>query len=114
MSDNYPDKAQVDTYGFCAFGINLSSRHALAWELAELLSFADLVARNGKAKWIESVSYDSNANLCSFELAPGISFYSQNGEFLKELASKTLSQFEWPQGVIYHGDTPHNRELGVF
>ncbi|MBC0852625.1 hypothetical protein [Pantoea stewartii] len=110
MDNKYPDKGQVKVGSISAFGIDLDSRHNLAWELAELLNFADEAARNGLAKYVLSAQYDSVSNTCSFELAPGITHFSDIGMKIKDAVGETVSQYEWPQGMICHGTGTRTRQ----
>lgn len=85
-----------------AFGIDLVSRYAQADEMAEMLLFAELVAKQGHHSLITSVFYDSKACICTFELDDGVDPLSDVGETIKQCADQTIIQFDWG-GYIYHG-----------
>lgn len=110
---NYPEKGQINPDSCLAFGISLDSRHSKAWELAEMLLFADELAKAGLQKYVKSVFYDSNANLCQFEFNDDFEEFFFIEDEIKEAALKTISQFEW-NGSVDHGDTMRNRNLPDF
>ncbi len=110
LPNNYPEKGQINPGVCTAFGIYLDTRHSKAWELAEMLLFADELARAGLQKYIESVFYDSNADLCQFKFAPEVEEFSPEEDAIKEIALRTISQFEW-HGSVDHGDTLRNRRM---
>lgn len=106
----YPEKNQISSGSCIAFGIPLDSRHNKAWELAEMLLFADELAKRGLQQNVKSVFYDSNADLCQISLSPVIEEFSFEEDEIKEIALLTLSQFEW-HGSVDHGDTLRNRNF---
>lgn len=94
--------SQLSTGAIEAFGIDLLSRYARAGEIAEMLQFAELVAKQGHHSVVVSVFYDSNACLCTFTLVDGLDPLSNVGEAIKQCAIETISQFDW-DGSVYHG-----------
>ena len=107
---NYPEKGQVNPGSCIAFGISLDSRHSKAWELAEMLQFADELAKADLHNYVKSVFYDSNADLCQFEFSEEVEEFSPEEDLIKEIALRTISQFEW-HGSVGHGDTMRNRKF---
>lgn len=96
-----PDKSQVVPCGAVAFGIQVDSRHGLAWELAELLQFAQALAERDVERYVVSALYDSNANLCEIELAPNVRVTDPVGLVIREAAAETLTQFNWNDQVMH-------------
>jgi len=99
----FDEKAsQLSIDNLTAFGISLQTRYAQAWEMVEMLEFAELVAERGCHHLVSSVFYDSNAQICAFTLADDADPLSESGETIRQCAIETLSQFEW-DGTVYHG-----------
>lgn len=111
MTDFFDEKArQVDVDSLTAFNIQLTSRYAKARELAEMLMFANYAAAVGLHGLVESVFYDSKADLCTPEFSSAHRFGSPADRVLLGCAKRSLSQFQW-DGMIFHGDA-FSAELG--
>ena len=82
--------------------INLDSRHGVESEENELEEFAQAIQNNNLHPFVLSAFYDSNASLCSFELAECVEQYSLLADEIMDVALVTIGQFEW-FGCIYHG-----------
>jgi hypothetical protein len=93
---------QVTPGNFEAFGIPISSRHAKAREIIELLSFAEAAARACVAHYVKSAFYDSKSSCCSFELDPAVHYGDEIEMELRAIGNQTLTQFDW-FGTILHG-----------
>lgn len=94
---------QLQTNEITAFGIELVSRHANAYEMCELLSFAAAAAEANVNMFVSRAFYDSGSSCCSFTLS---SVLDEAGFVPKQAifnaAKQTLSQFLW-YGSVHHG-----------
>jgi hypothetical protein len=96
MSDYFSEKAhQVLPDTVTAFDIEISSRYGKAWELVELLNFAQLAAEKGVAQYVKKVFYNSQCSLCSFELDSRVSEGDSVAEAIFEAATETITSFDW-------------------
>ncbi len=86
-----------------AFGIELYSRYGWACELCEMLNFAEKLAKENVHHLVESVFYDSKAQVCSFKFAPSVTKGGDVAEIIEAAAEATIRQFEF-FGVIGHGE----------
>lgn len=103
MTNWFDDKArQIDAASITAFGISLTTRHAKAREMAEMLLFAQAAAKAGVNTLVKAVFYDSNSSSCTFELTSQLQENSAGERKLLDAAALTLSQFEW-HGTVHHG-----------
>lgn len=95
---------QLDTASLTAFGIRLTSRHAQAWEMVELLNFALAAAQANVNMFVTEAFYDSASSCCSFKLLPlaldGAGRAAQAA--VLDCARRTISQFLWFDRV-HHG-----------
>jgi hypothetical protein len=82
------------TGSMSSFGIELSSRYGKAWEIVEILNFTIEVAQKDLQTYVESIFYDSNANLCTFEFSKDLEQYSDEAVSIQDCAKKTIAQFE--------------------
>ena len=80
--------------------IELSSRCDVESEWREMFNFTSALTKQHCQALVRSVLYDSKANLCTFELAPGVD--ESDKERILEAAENHISQFEW-EGTVYHG-----------
>lgn len=83
-------------------GIYAYSRHGLPHEEAELDEFVQAVKVADLQMFVEEAFYDSNSNCCAFKFRYGLTESEDVANQLLEIASNTLSQFEW-FGLIHHG-----------
>jgi hypothetical protein len=91
---------QLDTDTLTAFGIRLSSRHAKASEMIELISFALEAAHHNVNMFVREAFYDSGSSCCEFTLLESISTSAE--QTVLACAQQTISQFLW-HGGIHHG-----------
>ena len=96
-------EAQVDCGEITAFGIKILSRYSKSNELIEMLNFCQEAAKRGISSKIERIIYDSQCNCCSFEFS-GDGQETETDE-LKDIALKTISQFEWVDGRCFGENT---------
>jgi hypothetical protein len=108
-SKMYAGEVSVDS--MTAHGIDISTRHGKANELAEMLSFCVAIAKTGLQNRVMSLFYDSNSCCCTFELCPSIEQFDDVADEIEQVALKTIGQFEW-FGIIRHG-TPIEFDLEV-
>ena len=95
MSSFFEEKSeQVVPGAMAAFGIQLLSRYGRARELREMLDFAERTARLGAQRYVISVFYDSQACLCTFELADIVRQGDPVGRALWAAADESIEQFE--------------------
>jgi len=111
--DYFDEKIQQVEFkdGMKSFGIEIESRYEKAWEIAEMLNFTTNVAMHELHSYVESVYYDSKANICSFKLSSNLEQYSEAAEKIKLCARNTISQFEM-FGYIDHG-LEYKKEMGL-
>lgn len=101
--DYFDEKSrQLDIGGLTAFGIRLSSRHARASEMIEMIAFAQLAALQSANHLVSEVYYDSNSQCCYFTLSPDVNPHGDDGERIKSCALRSISQFDW-DGMAEHG-----------
>lgn len=99
----FDEKApQIDHGLQRAFGIQLESRHDRALEMAEMLTFAYLLARNNLNLAVEAVHYNSNSCCATLQFRGSVDWYGPPATAIKELALQALGQFEW-DGCVLHG-----------
>jgi len=82
----------------------LTSRNDVEQEKDEMLQFITEVCalEHNYFACIESIFYDSKANLCSFKWTPLSSLLkSEEWEKLKQVAHRHISQFQWIDGAVY-------------
>lgn len=60
--------SQIEPSSLVAFGIPLQSRYGKAFEMIEMLAFAQLAAESGVAGYVGSVFYNSRSCCCEIEL----------------------------------------------
>lgn len=106
MADYYENNA-VSESSMTANGISICTRHGRATELAEMLNFCVLAARQGLNDKVTSLFYDTNSCCCSFELDPSVDQYGDVDAALLNIAKQTIGQFEW-HGVVNHGAPLYN------
>lgn len=101
IARSFDDKAPQLNHGtLVAFGMKLTSRYSKVDEMREMLHFAQLAALASAATFVQSVFYDSKADICSFELVSGL-----DGEAEQELlrcAKASVSQFMWVDGSCHN------------
>lgn len=100
---------QVSTHAVTAFGIDLVSRYAKARELAELLAFAEGIARESLHHIVQEAFYDSNSCCCTFKFNYDIEEFGPDSLVILEVARKTISQFIW-FGYVEHGGPMRNED----
>lgn len=93
---------QISVGAMDAFGISISTRYSKAHEMAEMLTFAEKAAQAGLHHFISELFYDSQANLCCFELIEGVNPYDDIVYELRDIAAQTIGQYEIC-GYIGHG-----------
>jgi hypothetical protein len=86
---------QLETNEITAFGIQLVTRHANAYEMRELLAFAAACAQANVNMFVSKAFYDSGSGCCNFTLSRVL----DEAGFT---AKQTLSQFLW-YGGVHHG-----------
>jgi hypothetical protein len=94
---------QLETNEITAFGIQLVTRHANAYEMRELLAFAAACAQANVNMFVSKAFYDSGSGCCSFTLSIVLEeagFTPKQAIF--NAAQQTLSQFLW-YGGVHHG-----------
>lgn len=100
----FDDKSeQVSPGTLKAFGIRIESRYGDAEELVEMLEFCGDAAVQELEQHIESIFYDSKANLCSFKVADGLEPESAEAGRLLEIAHQRIRQFMWIDDNVHHG-----------
>jgi len=82
--------------------INLTSRDGDESEERQLEEFAQAVQNKNLHPFVQSAFYDSNCCTCFFTLAEYVNEFSTEANEIKEIAQKTIVQFEWFD-CIYHG-----------
>jgi hypothetical protein len=103
MNPWFEEKAQqINVPSMMAFGIKVTTRHARAHEMAELLMFAREIAKSNSNILVEEAFYDSNSDCCAFKFTKSVEQFSDEGRSLLIAATKTISQFEW-FGIVHHG-----------
>ena len=101
---------QLEPNHITAFGIRLVSRHAKAYEMRELLSFATAAAEANVNMFVSEVFYDSGSSCCSFELSGALEGAGPAAkQAILSAAEQTLSQFLW-EGGIHHGQPLNESE----
>mgnify|MGYP001595812520 CR=1 FL=1 len=101
VARSFNEKApQLNIGTLVAFGIKLTTRYDKVDEMCEMLHFAQMAALAGAATFVHSVFYDSKADICSFELTPGLDREAEQA--LWGCAKQTITQFHWVDGGIYH------------
>jgi hypothetical protein len=94
---------QLDTGSMTAFGIRITSRHANAQEMIELIGFARAAAHANVNMFVAEAFYDSGSCCCSFKLSPALESAGDGAkEALRSAALETLSQFDLFD-CIHHG-----------
>lgn len=92
----FSDKGQqVTPASFGAFGIALTRRYGKAYELIEMLQFAQSAASASVAHYVKSVEYDSKASICSFVLDESVVDGSEVERQLLAIAKSTIAHFYW-------------------
>ena len=97
----YAGEVSVDA--MTVFGIEISTRHGKAYELAEMINFCVALERRGLKRKVVSVFYDSNSCCCSFEISRSVERYGDSEQGIFEAAKETISQFDW-FGTVKHGE----------
>jgi hypothetical protein len=93
---------QISVSTLDAFGIELTTRYNKCSEMIEMLCFAQGAAMCGGAPHIKSLFYDSKSNCCYIESHQKLDATADRE--LLEVAKQTITQFEWFDGLIYHGN----------
>jgi hypothetical protein len=98
------DKAQqLDTHSMTAFGIRISSRHANAQEMIELIAFACAATEANVNMFVTEAFYDSGSSCCNFTLSSALDGAGSTAQqAVLAAALQTISQFVW-DGCIRHG-----------
>ena len=104
MTEADDRQRQVEPSTLVAFGIRLESRYGRARELVEMLGFATACNDMGLSSHVSAVFYDSKADVCSFTVGPDLSPRDPVARRLLGAARLWISQFEWIDGAIGHGD----------
>ena len=103
MEHYFGEKSHQVEYGSMkSFGIEIDSRYSKAEEISEMLNFTTQLALQNIHLYVQSVFYDSNANLCTFIFSPELKKYSSEAQNIEKCALKTISQFDF-FGSIGHG-----------
>jgi hypothetical protein len=95
-------ESNVSVDSLNAYGINISTRHGKAYELAEMLNFCVAIAKKELQSRVVSLFYDSNSCCCNFELCPSVEQFDEVADEILNTALETIGQFEW-FGIIEHG-----------
>lgn len=82
--------------------IQVSSRHDIEWEQAELDEFIHEINLACLEAFVVSVLYDSKSGLCHIQLADGLDQDSEPAAYIHTIARDTLTRYEW-FGVVNHG-----------
>jgi hypothetical protein len=113
MTHYFGEKShQVEPSVFEAFGIVIDSRYAQASELIELIKFAEAAARRKVSHYIKRAFYDSNANMCWFELDPSVQEGDAVATAILEAATESIGQFDW-FGTVQHGGELAEQLYGI-
>lgn len=75
--------------------VSIESRHDKPGEIAELREFVAAAAAEDLDYFVERAFYDSASCTCYFEFRMGLVEDEDAAHQLKEIASRTISQFEW-------------------
>jgi hypothetical protein len=102
MNDFFDEKSrQIEPAAMQAFGIMISSRHAKAKEIIEMISFCRLLAAE-EVSGVKNLFYDSNSDCCFIECDAQIASDSANAKQIESVANRSLAQYEL-FGTIGHG-----------
>lgn len=104
MSVNYwfeEKRAQCSESSMTAFGIQIQSRHAKAYELIEMLTFAKECAAAGLESFVRPVFYDSKACICTVEVIDDAP--ADVGQRVMQIANACITQVDW-YGDVLHRD----------
>lgn len=82
--------------------ISAFSRRCVPSQEAELAEFVKAAIDADIDMFVEKAMYCSNSDCCFFTFRYGLTESEDVAEKLLEIATKTISQFEW-FGVIHHG-----------
>lgn len=100
--DYFKEKShQLNTGKIIAFGIPLLSRYSNCAEMIQMLTFAELLARNKLNGFVSDIFYDSKAYICSITPSSSDAFKYENGELIFNFAKKTIDQFLWNDQVFH-------------
>ncbi|MBA2672621.1 hypothetical protein [Ramlibacter sp.] len=94
---------QLDTGSMTAFGIRITSRHAYAQEMIELIGFAREACRANVNMYVTEAFYDSGSSCCNFTFSAALDSAGESArQAVLAAARETISQFDW-FGAIQHG-----------
>jgi len=96
------EEKQLSVSKIHAFDIQILSRYSKAWEMIEMLNFANEAAHARMSHLVKEIFYDSKANICTFELSESLKQGSNEERELLKIATSTISQFMW-FGEVHHG-----------
>ena len=87
------------------FGMLLVSRNGAFHEMEQLREFAHFAHEADVSRFVNSVFYDSDIDLCRFRFADHDGLDGASRDRIFEAAHKTITRFEF-DGRIYHGGIP--------
>lgn len=87
------------------FGMLLVSRNGAFHEMEQLREFAHFAHEADVSRFVNSVFYDSDIDLCRFRFADHDGLDDASRDRIFDAAHKTITRFEF-DGRIYHGGIP--------
>ncbi|AYD63759.1 MAG: hypothetical protein QHC88_16470 [Achromobacter sp.] len=87
------------------FGMLLVSRNGAFHEMEQLREFAHFAHEADVSRYVNSVFYDSDIDLCRFRFADHDGLTDASRDRIFDAAHKTITRFEF-DGRIYHGGIP--------
>lgn len=87
------------------FGMLLVSRNGAFHEMEQLREFAHFAHEADVSRFINSVFYDSDIDLCRFRFADDEGLTDASRDRIFDAAHRTITRFEF-DGRIYHGGIP--------
>ncbi|MGE8619965.1 MAG: hypothetical protein ACN6O0_19265, partial [Achromobacter spanius] len=87
------------------FGMLLVSRNGAFHEMEQLREFAHFAHEADVSRFVNSVFYDSDIDLCRFRFADHDGLDGASRDRIFDAAHKTITRFEF-DGRIYHGGIP--------
>ncbi|WMD23431.1 hypothetical protein RAS12_13985 [Achromobacter seleniivolatilans] len=87
------------------FGMLLVSRNGAFHEMEQLREFAHFAHEANVSRFVHTVFYDSDIDLCRFSFADHDGLDASSRDRIFDAAQKTITRFEF-DGRIYHGGIP--------
>ena len=89
---NYP---QIKPNTINVFGINITSTKGMAWEILEMINFSIAAVGRNVAPFVTSVTYDSQAGICSFDILDTVKMGDPVWCQIELAAHFNISRYEW-------------------